>query len=130
MFNITGHYFRHFPLSLPYFVFTSAFIQSFHISTCKNIAITYCKNNNHFHSGARCLQSVIENFIYDTERAHINSVFCSLPLQHVVCKTSIVVCTMCCVENKLFGIEYKLNTEMGPPSLLPHSLPSTSLLSL
>ena len=39
MFNLTGlNYFRHYPSGLPYFFFMIVFIQSFHISTCKNYA--------------------------------------------------------------------------------------------
>ena len=44
MFKLTGlHYFRLFPSGLPYFVFMHAFIQSFHISTCKKKYAHWCK---------------------------------------------------------------------------------------
>ena len=46
---------------------------------------------------------ILTTNIDDRERAHISSVFCSLPFQHVVSKK--VVYSMCCVENKLFGTE-------------------------
>ena len=39
---------------------------------------------------------------YDRERAHISSVFCSLPFQHVVCKKHCCITMCCCVENELF----------------------------
>ena len=70
----------------------------------------------HYHCLDHCLQSVImqrslgpANMI-GNEPTYISSVFGSLAFQYDVCKT-IVVCTMCCVENKLFLIEFELRRQ-------------------